>query len=275
MARTRKEIYDEIIAEKNRVQQLDVLSDEKQIKEALSEMAEVQSGSKVAVWRLWLYIVSYCIWLHEQVFDAHKAEVNTLIASAKVHTAGWYAERMLEYQHGDLILLHPDTKQPYYEVVDESKQVVKSVAVTGRGYALVKVKGVAGRLSTDEAQGAEAYLREIQEPGAQLALINLDSDKLTLYADLYYEPELDKATVEAAVRSAVETYISGLDFNGILAVSDLVDYVKDVAGVRDFYITVLRARPDIGTYEDVQARYYPASGWMELEDYNVTPIADV
>ncbi|ANQ49624.1 hypothetical protein MY04_4807 [Flammeovirga sp. MY04] len=276
MAQTRAELYQELLSEKQRVQELNVLSDDKELAEALKDLGEVTSTSKVAMWNLWLYITSFVDHIMSVLFDAHKAEVEALINSSKVHTSAWYAEKILEYQHGDNILLHPETYQPYYEVIDESKQVVKSVAVSGRGFALVKIRGENGKLPDTEAQGVEAYLREIQEPGAQLGVVNLDSDKLVLHAELYYEPEQDQTTIEANVQTAVETYIKNLPFDGTLQVSDLVDYVKDTDGVTDFYITILKARPDIGTVlEDVEARYYPSSGWMELETYQVTAIADV
>ncbi len=275
MARTRESIYEELIAEKQRVADLSLLYDDKEIKEALSEISEVQSGSRVSLWRLWLYIVSYAIWLHEQVFDLHKEEVNSLISSALVHTDDWYAEKMLLYQHGDVLKLHPDTKQPYYEVVDEDKQVVKYVAVTGKGFALVKLRGESGPLSTDERDGAEAYLREIQEPGAQLGVISLPSDKLRLYADLFYEPEMDRATVESAVQATVADFVDSLPFNGTMLRNDLIAEVRKVPGVRDFYVTVLQGRADAGVYEEITDRYYAASGWMELDDYLINSIADV
>ncbi|NME68998.1 hypothetical protein [Flammeovirga aprica] len=276
MAKSRAELYQELVNEKLRIQELDTLLDEKELADALKDLGDVTSTSKVAMWNLWLYITSFVSHIISVLLDVHKNEVEALIASSKVHTADWYAERILEYQHGDPILLHTETKQPFYEVVDLSKQIVKSVAVSGRGFALVKVRGNNGKLSESEASGVEAYLREIQEPGAQMGVVNLDSDKLILHADLYYEPEHDRLQVETEVQGAVADYIKNLPFDGTLQVSDLVDFVKQTEGVSDFYITVLKARPDIGTvFEDVEARYYPSSGWMELETYQITSIADV
>ncbi|KXX70798.1 hypothetical protein AVL50_07105 [Flammeovirga sp. SJP92] len=78
------------------------------------------------------------------------------------------------------------------------------------------------------------------------------------------------------MQSAVESYIQNLPFNGSLLISDLVEKVKEVEGAEDFYITVMKAKPDIGTsYEDVEARYYPSSGWMELDTYQINVIANV
>ncbi|KXX70769.1 hypothetical protein [Flammeovirga sp. SJP92] len=276
MARTRKEIYELLVAEKQKIAELDSLTDEETLKEALADLNKPASTSKFGIWRLWLYVVSYALYLQEVIFELHQIEVNKLVDASKVHTAEWYEDKIKQYQHGDPILLHQESKQPYYEVEDDSKKVVKFVAVTGRGVALVKVKGENGKLLDSEAEGVKAYLAEIQEPGAQMGVVNLESDKLILHADLYYSPEFDRLTVESNVQSAVESYIQNLPFNGSLLISDLVEKVKEVEGAEDFYITVMKAKPDIGTsYEDVEARYYPSSGWMELDTYQINVIANV
>ncbi|WP_044213455.1 hypothetical protein [Flammeovirga sp. OC4] len=276
MARTRKEIYELLVAEKQKIAELDSLTDEETLKEALADLNKPASTSKFGIWRLWLYVVSYALYLQEVIFELHQIEVNKLVDASKVHTAEWYEDKIKEYQHGDPILLHQESKQPYYEVEDDSKKVVKFVAVTGRGVALVKVKGEDGKLSETEAEGVKSYLSEIQEPGAQMGVVNLESDKLILHADLYYSPEYDRLTVEANVQSAVENYIKNLPFNGSLLISDLVENIKEVEGAEDFYITIMKAKPEIGSsYEDVKARYYPSSGWMELDTYQINAIANV
>ncbi|GAA4825619.1 hypothetical protein [Algivirga pacifica] len=274
MARSVQEIFDSMMTKKEEVAELATLSEEKDIKDAL-EGVDIDNNSKYSIWRLVAYVVAYVIHIHEVIFDTHKAEVERMILTAKVHTKEWYAEKMLQYQHGDTLLFNLETKQPYYDTIDDSKQIISNVSVSGNGYAIVKLKGESGALTEAERSGAEAYLRDIAEPGAQLAVVSLPSDKLSLTAKLYYEPEFDVNVIAPAVQQVVINYIQNLPFNGMFQVSDMVNLVKQVEGVTDFYPQVIQARSETGTYAPVEARYYPASGWMEIETYNITNIADV
>jgi hypothetical protein len=276
MARTRAEIYNELLAEKDRVGQLATLTDERELAASLADMGALTSTSKVAVWRLWLYIVSFCAYMLELVFDQHKAEVIELVESAKVHTARWYAERMLEYQHGDELLFDLESKKPYYATIDESKRVIKNVAVAGQGFALVKLKGANGALTASELSGAAAYLQELSEPGAQIGVVSLPADALELTATLYYEPEEDINVIEPAAIAAIESYVTGLPFNGLFQTSDLVKAVKAVPGVADLYISAIAAAADAGQLATVtNGRYYPAAGYMQLGNYLLNTVADV
>src|SRR5690606_12624815 len=91
MARTISEIQQSIIA----------------AKEADANLATLNSTSKTAMWRLYTYIVAVCAWTVETLFDTLKAEVTDILDRLKPHTARWYAEKSLAYQHGFNLL--PDS----------------------------------------------------------------------------------------------------------------------------------------------------------------------
>ena len=72
MARTISEIYDEIIAEKELSTTLNagLLPVGTTYDDLISELS---AKSKVAVWRLWAYIVAVQSWVNEKLFDEHVA----------------------------------------------------------------------------------------------------------------------------------------------------------------------------------------------------------
>uniref|UniRef100_UPI00160CC53A hypothetical protein n=1 Tax=Ornithobacterium rhinotracheale TaxID=28251 RepID=UPI00160CC53A len=76
MARTIEEIQAEIYREKEN-------------HEALNEL---NSTSKTALWRLWIYIVSVAIWSLEKIFDRHRAEIDERIRVQKNFRLPWYKE---------------------------------------------------------------------------------------------------------------------------------------------------------------------------------------
>ena len=60
MARTVETIYADLLARK----------------EADTNLNELSSTSKTAIWRLWIYIVAYATNVLEMLFDSHATEVS-------------------------------------------------------------------------------------------------------------------------------------------------------------------------------------------------------
>ena len=66
-ARTLNEIYAEIINEKQNYTELNAL--QPNINSLQTLLAELQTTSKVGIWRLWAYITALAIWTHEKLID--------------------------------------------------------------------------------------------------------------------------------------------------------------------------------------------------------------
>lgn len=60
MARTVEQIQNEIL----------------KAKETEASLNGLNSTSKVAIWRLWVYITAFVIWTLEKIFDEYKKEVS-------------------------------------------------------------------------------------------------------------------------------------------------------------------------------------------------------
>ncbi|WPC10731.1 hypothetical protein LEQ05_12815 [Riemerella anatipestifer] len=116
MARSIEEIQDEILTAKANEPALQ----------------ELNSSSKTSIWRLWVYITAFAIWVLEKLFDAHKAEVFEALRQLKPHTARWYRNKALAFQYGFDLLTDSDqfnnTGQTP-EQIEESK-IIKYSAVT-------------------------------------------------------------------------------------------------------------------------------------------------
>jgi len=228
------------------------------------------SPSAMAIWRLAIDMVSFAIWVHEGLWELFKLEVEALEASAYVHTDGWYAERMLEYQHGDALVVDDVTKQPSYAVLDESKRVITQVAVVGEGISLIKcAKGGAGSLEaldSAELTGALSYLRDIQSPGIQIGLVSLNADLLKLVGQVKYKGTLTDAQVQ--VEAAVDEFLSDLNafnFNGELKRSDLISYVRSKDRIEDFFLTGFEGKRDGGAYQNIERAYFPFAGYSKVD----------
>src|SRR5438128_1321863 len=125
MARTVAEIYAEIIAEKDSLAELSGLTPASDDLQGL--MNDISSASKVAIWRLWAYLMAYAIFVHETIWDQFKAAVQAIADSAEPQTARWFQKKMLEFQYPDSLVIIDNV--PKYALIDVSRRIVKRAAV--------------------------------------------------------------------------------------------------------------------------------------------------
>lgn len=265
MARTIADIQAEIIA----------------AKEARPELAELNSSSRTATWRLWLYITAVCIWTLEVMFDLHKVEVANYINNMKPHSPLWYANLAKAYQHGQV--LPPDTDM--YDntgLTDEEIQERKIVAYAavvkaerGLRIKLAKVVGSdLGKLdAVTEMPSIRNYLGRTGDAGVKLLITSDDPDSLKLSLAIYYDPlvldnegaRLDGSNNEP-VQAAIRNYLRNLPFDGIFVLAYLVDVLQQVPGVTVPHILSASARYGVLTYTSFNVEYQPDAGYLRLLD---------
>ncbi len=73
MARTVKEIYNEMVLEKQSMSTLNGLHPG--IDNAQTLLTDLTTQSKVTIWRLLFFVTAVGIWIHEKLFDKHKEEI--------------------------------------------------------------------------------------------------------------------------------------------------------------------------------------------------------
>lgn len=106
MARSVKDIYDSIIAEKESFSQLNGLLPLGTSYDDL--LTDLSSSSKVSVWRLMAFVVASVIWVLETFMDLWQAEVNTLIESQKFGSLPWYVSIAKLWQQGHVLIFVDD-----------------------------------------------------------------------------------------------------------------------------------------------------------------------
>ena len=236
------------------------------------------SVSKVAEWRLLRMVWTVMSFLQQSVFDLFKTEVQAIADSSAKMTSRWLASEVKIFQYDDPILFNEDTRKYYYAEVDEDKQIIDRVAVVDQsGLSTVKVaKSGPVALSTDELNAFKSFVRQIQPTGANISLVSLNADEIHLPIEVTYDPIVPLATLKANVETAVNTYISELNFNGTFYTIKLVDAIQAVEGVIDVEPGELKAAPNgtDPTGEDAfDRKYQPLSGYLDI--YDDSPLADV
>ncbi|CAL2055438.1 hypothetical protein [Tenacibaculum sp. 190524A05c] len=200
MARTIAEIQQEILDEK----------------EKYTELSALTSTSKSAIWRLWVYIVSTAIWIHEKI-----VERNALLS--RPHTLLWYREQALNFLNG-VDLVWKDGYFQYPELTPEQekeKRIIKHCAISERLFDEVQaetgkldntnlseliseyyynqvgvltlkvakeVDGVKTILTSQEKRSFRAYMNQIKDAGTQIRVVSNKGNTISIDLDVYVNP---------------------------------------------------------------------------------------
>lgn len=256
---------------------------------ANENLSSLNSTSKVAVFRLFVFVVSFSIWLLETLFDTHDAEITTKLANQKSGRLSWYKTMALQFQYGfDLEIdkdyfLNGDATQ---EEIEASK-IIKYAAVNESATekrVIIKIAGeVAGLLSPiapEQKEAFEAYIKEIKWAGTDTTVINYLPDRLFLNIQIKRDAlvlngsGMSIKNANYPVNEAIQEFMKELPFDGDLRLSGLVDKMQRVPGVID--ATLLGAesswiRPELngyGTPQPIFISKVAESGYYEVVTFD-------
>lgn len=277
MARSIEIIYADILAKK----------------EADPNLAVLSSTSKTAIWRLWLYIVSYAIWVLETLFDQHKTEVSDIILQQKPHSKTWYRNKARAFQYG--FDLYDDTdvfnNENRTEEEIENSKIIKYAAVT----EAVNESRIIIKIATEDAnktlapipapqkESFDAYVDEYRDAGVIVTIINYLPDILRLNLKIYYDPLLLTSSGVAItgpnagkkpVEIALNEYMKELGFDGQLILAFLIDKLQKTEGVKIPHLInaasswIDSTGTTYATFENIAVRKIPVSGYFKIENFN-------
>ncbi len=259
---------------------------------AIGETVDPTTWSAVSLERLVIYVFAFCQFVLEQIFDTHKADVESIIANKTPHRINWYANKVLDFMFGyDLI-----ADQDIYDTTGLSEsdiataKVVAHCTVTDRADILtIKVAKNNGSdlepLSNTELAALQSYMHKIKDAGVFLTFVNEAADSLLANISIQYNAMiLDENGVDIlsgieTVKNAVKDYLKSLPFNGEFSLQALVDVLQKVDGVVYANLKSIRVKATISSiYQDVTTYYIPASGYLRIINnsdlvLNYTPYA--
>lgn len=218
--------------------------------QATPELAEANSTSKRAIWRLFAYVQASAILLLEQIIDTFITANELKISQAIPATASWLNSKVLEFQYS---ATNPQIVQlvdfvPVYPVVDKSLRLITrcSVVTTLSSQVIIKVakNEPPVALTSTELSSLQSYINQIGVIGVNYNTQSLTSDKLYIDAEVYFDGQYS-TVIQARVISAINTFLSTLSFNGILKVSDIELAIRGVVGVSDVLLKNVKMRSDV------------------------------
>lgn len=264
------------------------------------DLAGLNSISKVAIYRLFVFVVAFAIWTLELLFDKHKSEIDTALYEQKSGTPRWYRNMSLAFQYGfDLTtgnsfkLLTDDDQFDNTNATDEQIEASKIIKYCSVKESLesnrltIKVAGESGTdllpLNPNQITAFTKYLQEIKFAGVKLNVVNNPADQLVLFMAVYRDvlviDELGNSIKNGGkpVETAVNNYMKSLPFDGELVLNDLIAVLRAVAGVNNvnivnatssYYDTVTNS---FTNQAPINVKTIPIAGYFEVVNYdNVT-----
>lgn len=278
MSRPIIEIYDSIITEK---QQMSELSDlQPAIDSSQTLLNDLTSTSKVAIWRLYIYLFATAVWVHEQIFDAYKLEVDEKVKDAVTGNIRWYWKQCFLFQYGDSLSFIDDKYQ--YASLNQANQIVKRASVSEVGSQLrIKVAKLDGGGLPEPLTGTELtafnnYINKIKFAGTNIAIISSIADEIAIYYTITVNQQVISTTGESLISpgtypvvDVVNAYIQNLPFDGVLNFTKLTDEIQKIEGVIDPIFNNASARYGALPYQTVLNNYYkPNAGHLKTSIAN-------
>lgn len=265
-ARSIQTIYDSIIAEKESNANLVALQPAPD--SAQQFLTDLTSTSKVARWRLWVWLFAVAMWVHEVLWDINKAEVQAIVDAKEPGTTRWYYQEALKWQFGDQLVW---TGAKYaYAAINEAAKLVKYCSVTEPGnFVLIKaakqVSSLPAQLAAGELASLTAYLQQIKYAGVQVLVVSYSADQVRIYANIHYDPLVDLVALKVKVEAAINAFIIGLPFNSKFNLNALTDAIQAVDGVKDPRLTTVEYKYGALPYAAITGEYQTNAGYAEID----------
>lgn len=266
MARTVDTIFQSLLAEKSTFASLDGLNDSG-INNVQELITKANSDSIVSEHILWMYLFANESSLTEQVFDEHRAEIQAITDEAFVGTPEWLIKTAKEFQYGDLLVVDPITFAIGYDVIDESKQVIGSVAIAeNSNLVIMKVRGKnSDLLSSDELTAFNGYINKVKIAGQNIVIWNYSPDTLKLYMTVVYSKQFPLSTIRTNVENAINNYIKNIEFNSYFNVNSMVDKIQAVSGIIDPRFDSGEGRFGANSYVPFTHEYLATAGYCSID----------
>lgn len=274
MARTIKEIYDEMVTEKQTMANLVLL--QPNIDSSQQLLTDLTSASKVAIWRLCFFVMAVGIWSHEKLFDDFKFWIENRALEIQVGTLPWYQKKALEFQYGDALVFSDD--QYKYATVNESARIVKLASVNEvGGNIIVKVAKLDTNdnpipLTIPELSALDAYMFKVKFAGVKVINVSRTADLLKTYFKIYYDPLVLSSTGELIstpgvfpVHDAINSYIKNLPFNGVYSTTELTDLIQQAQGVINPVHEETYSKYGSFAYTPLIDYYQPNAGYLAID----------
>ena len=280
MAKTIQEYYQDIINEvKNQTVLENELSGELASYPASIDimrilLSELNSGSKVAIWRLWAFVIAAIMWIQATLWDKAKTEITELAALANTDKDLAFIYRIKQFEYPGTLIIDPDSYQVSFTPSNPQNRIVEACAIIAASNGISKVlvaksdgNGGLQKLTNDELSALRVYGSKIQGVGTNVQFNSFDPDILKIKVKVFYDPlaGFTQAQYQALANETVTNSTKNIDFKGTLQENKIGDDLQKLTGYKNFFIETIQARSSTITnlwYDLVDGEYNTVSGYL-------------
>lgn len=260
--RTIDEIFQQLLLDKQNLTSLNGLLPGG-ITDENSLITSVQEG-KVAEFVLWLYNFAVATNLTDIASQSAIDEINTILATERLHTLNWYIMKAKQFQYGDIPVV--GVNDVVYSTIDTAKQIIGScTGLDSNNKLILKVRRVSSDiLSSPELLAFQSYMFKCKDAGTQILIQNYNPDLLRLTMTIIYDGIYTKTAIQSAVETAINDYISNIEFDSKFNVNKLIAKLQAIAGVIDPRLDSALALDDLGVTTTIIHEYDSTAGYMKI-----------
>lgn len=246
------------------------------------DLAGADSTSKVAIWRLIVWIVSFCIWIHEQI------SIKNADNSRPLNRPNFIS--MVLNFHDGLPMKWIDGRFQYDLSSVPNPEVLKIIdrcaLLEGNGQLVVKVahdnNGTLEPIAADSADRLRYYIFNHVQPGPDIVVVNKNADLLKASIRVYVDPQMiDLVTGEQLpagsgifpVDDAIREYLTGLtkaELNGAFVVNKFKQTIENKDGIDLVEVDLMQWSFEAAPFVDFVGWKVPESGYFRLDNANLT-----
>lgn len=228
MARTLSEIY----------------STAKDCRNQYLELTEFENSSKMSIMDAFTWVVSSCIWVFENILDVFKVDLAKDIQNRINGTPSYFANALLKYQSGDELEMNDEGTAFSYPSINKDKRIITKVVYyegsePGFHDKALNFKiatgspGAYAKIEDKELTAIKAYLNKLLFAGQHASVHSRIGDILVPRLIVYYDGAVLEDEVYTNIETAIEEYIAGIDFNGMVYAQKVIDCIQKVEHVTD------------------------------------------
>ena len=274
--RSINDIQIEILAAKNQASSLNALI---VLTSSEQTLTDANSTSKVSIWRLWVWIFSYAIWVHEQISIKNAA-------NSRPQNLPNFIESILDFRDG-LDLKWKDGRFNYdYTGINnaEARKIIARCAVLESvdGELVIKVARMVAEilqpLTPEQLERLEFYIKQKKVPGVQIRLINEAADLIKTRLNVYVDPlmidlsngkQLNSSDVNYPAKDAINDYLGKLEFNGAFVTNFFTRAIEDKDGINLVEVELMQWSFDSLPFEDFTRSKVAESGYFKINNVDL------
>ena len=255
-------------------------------KQKYSALDGLNTSSITSIWGLVFYVIATISNKLDSLFDDHKMEIQTILATDKAHRLAEYRQMALEFQFGRSLMSDGNYDNTGFtdEEIADSKIISQAAATETNidGIQVIRIKVVTGstiwtQLSDVQLRAFSAYMERKKDGGVKVECTSQTPDNLKLNIDVWYDPTIltnDGKRVDGAndnsVQDAIRSYLQNLEFNGEYANVRLMDTLQKIDGVVLPEVKLSQYKYGLFDWINIDGRVIPDSGFFTIQDTDLT-----